>query len=48
MTSRLEALIRKARTVRMTAQEAEEQRRSFAYGYIKMENSRVTREMIDE
>jgi hypothetical protein len=32
----------------MSAREFEEQRRSFAYGNTKIENERITREMIDE
>ncbi len=48
MTEKLAALIEKARSVRMTARENEEQRRSFAYGNTKIENDRITRAMIDE
>lgn len=31
----------------LTEEEKEEQRRSFAYGNTKIENSRITREMVD-
>ena len=48
MTEKLSALIEKARSVRMSARESEEQRRSFAYGNTKIENERITRAMIDE
>jgi len=48
MTEKLAALIEKARSVRMSPREAEEQRRSFAYGNTKIENDRITREMVDE
>lgn len=43
----LEELIEKARTIAPNANEREAQRRSFAYGNAKIENSRVTREMVD-
>ena len=32
----------------MTAEEREQQRRSFAYGNTKIENDLITREMVDE
>jgi hypothetical protein len=48
MTEKLAALIEKARSVRMSSREAEEQRRSFAYGNTKIENNRITRAMVDE
>jgi len=48
MTDRLWALIEKARSVRMSPRKSEEQRRSFAYGNTKIENDRITREMVDE
>ena len=44
----LEHLLKKARTVRMTAAEQELQRRSFAYGNTRIENDLITRTMIDE
>lgn len=48
MTDTLKALLEKAKTVRMTPEQKEEQRRSFAYGNTKIENPRITREIIDE
>jgi hypothetical protein len=48
MTDKLSALIEKAKSVRMSQRESEAQRRSFAYGNTKIENERITREMIDE
>jgi hypothetical protein len=43
----LKLLIEQARRVEQTPAQREEQRRSFAYGNLKIENPRVTREMID-
>jgi len=48
MSEKLQGLIEKARAVRMSIQDAEKQRRSFAYGNTKIENDRITREMIDD
>ena len=48
MSTELENLIEWARKVRMSPEEKEEQRRSFAYGNTNIENSRITRAMIDE
>lgn len=48
MSEELRELIEKARKVQMSAQEREEQRRSFAYGNSKIENDRITRTTIDE
>ena len=48
MTEKLAVLIEKARSVRMSPRESEQQRRSFAYGNTKIENDRITREMVDE
>jgi len=48
MIEKLTALIEKARSVRMSARDSEEQRRSFAYGNTKIENDRITRKMVDE
>ena len=47
MTEQLAALIERARAIRMSAPEQEEQRRSFAYGNTKIENDSITREMVD-
>lgn len=46
--SELERLIKKAKTASVTADEREEQRRSFAYGNTHIENARITRKTIDE
>jgi hypothetical protein len=48
MTDRLRELLDEARKSVPTPQEKEEQRRSFAYGNTKIENSRITREMVDQ
>lgn len=44
----LEKLIAATRDIVMTPEQAEEQRRSFAYGNCRIETERVTREMVDE
>ncbi len=48
MTDKLQQLIDAARDRPMSANEQEEQRRSFAYGNAHIENDRVTRAMVDE
>ncbi len=48
MSKALKDLLKRARGVRMTPEEQEEQRRSFAYGNSKIENDRITRKMIDQ
>jgi hypothetical protein len=48
MPTKLESLLEAAKKTVLTPQEKEEQRRSFAYGNTKIENPRITREMIDE
>ncbi len=47
MTEATEKLISAAKLHQFTAAEKEEHRRSFAYGKTKIENSRITRELID-
>lgn len=47
MSEHLKELINAAKTVRMTQEQAEEQRRSFAYGNSKIENDRITRETVN-
>jgi hypothetical protein len=47
MTEKLSILIERARAVRMSDRDREEQRRSFAYGNTKIENDRITREIVD-
>lgn len=46
MSRKLLALIEKARRVRMSPQEVEEQRISFAYGNTHYEDDRVTRDQV--
>lgn len=48
MTNKLLQLLEAARSIVMTDNDKEEQRRSFAYGSAKIENDDVTREMVDE
>ncbi|MCO4319689.1 hypothetical protein M8997_021095 [Phyllobacterium sp. 21LDTY02-6] len=48
MTRDLQELIAKSRSIKMTENEQEEQRRSFAYGSAKIENDDITRDIIDE
>ena len=47
MPDELKDLIEKSRHVQMTPEEKEKQRRSFAYGNAKIENDRITRELVD-
>jgi hypothetical protein len=47
MTKDLDILIEAARKVQPSADQEEEQRRSFAYGNTAFENSLITREMVD-
>lgn len=47
MSDELLTLIEKARSVKMTSEQREEQRRSFAYGNAKIENDRITRATVD-
>ncbi len=48
MEEKLRALIEAAKAVKMTPEEQEIQRRSFAYGNTSMENGRITRDTIDK
>jgi hypothetical protein len=48
MSDHLQILIEAARTRSISAGELQAQRRSFAYGNTKIENDRVTREMVDQ
>ena len=48
MSEEIKLLIEKAAKIRMSPDDQEAQRRSFAYGNAHIENDRVTREMIDE
>jgi hypothetical protein len=47
VSEELNELIEMARTIQMTPEQAERQRRSFAYGNVKIENDSITWEMID-
>lgn len=47
MTDALKRLLEAAKTANPTAEQREEQRRSFAYGNTAFENDRITRDMID-
>ena len=44
----LAKLVEKAKAIRMSVGDREQQRRSFAYGNANIENAAVTKEMIDE
>ena len=48
MTNYLQELIEAGKQVPFSKAEREAQRRSFAYGNTRIENERITREMIDE
>jgi hypothetical protein len=48
MGDELKTLIEVAKRVTPTPEHREEQRRSFAYGNTAFENSRITREMVDQ
>jgi hypothetical protein len=50
MTNRLDELLKqaKASAAKMSPEEKEAQRRSFAYGNTNIENPLITREMVDE
>jgi hypothetical protein len=46
--SRLDELLEETKKLIPTAEEREEQRRSFAYGNTKIENAHITRETVDK
>ena len=48
MSEDLKQLLEAAKKVKMSPKDKEAQRRSFAYGNAKIENTRVTRQMVDE
>jgi len=48
MAAKLQELIDKAKGVKMTAEQREKQRRSFAYGNSKIENNRISRRSINK
>lgn len=47
MSDHLQMLIDAARSRAISPEELQAQRRSFAYGNTKIENDRITREMVD-
>jgi hypothetical protein len=47
MSDELTRLLEMARRAQMTPEQVEEQRRSFAYGNTRIENSSITRETIN-
>jgi hypothetical protein len=47
MSNELRQIIAAAKKANFTPEAKEEQRRSFAYGNTKIENSRITRELVD-
>jgi len=47
MSNNLQTLIERARAVKMTAADREQQRRNFVYGNTKIENKDITRDTID-
>jgi hypothetical protein len=48
MANDLKQLLDAAKQTELTPHEKEAQRRSFAYGNTKIENDRITRELVDE
>jgi len=48
MTDALKMLIDAAKTVQQSSEDAEKQRRSFAYGNTKFENDAITWEMVNK
>ena len=48
LAKHLDQLLDAARKHELSETEKEEQRRSFAYGNAKIENPRVTREIVDQ
>jgi len=44
----LKKLVEMAKRVEATGVQQEQQRRSFAYGNTKIENPRITRELVDD
>lgn len=48
MSRELDKLVKAARSIRMTPEQQEQQRRSFAYGNAGFENENITRKMVDE
>jgi len=47
MSERLKELLAKTRTTKMSAEQRESQRQSFAYGNTKFENDRIPRDTVE-
>lgn len=47
MSDEMKKLLDAARKADFSSEEMEQQRRSFAYGNTKIENSRITRELVN-
>jgi hypothetical protein len=48
MTKELQELLEAAKTIVVSEEQKEEQRRSFAFGNTNIENPRITRETVDK
>jgi hypothetical protein len=48
MSNELSELLAAAKKADLTSDDREAQRRSFAYGNTKIENDRITRELVDQ
>ena len=48
MTQTLQELLAAAKAARISPEQSEAQRRSFAYGNTNIENPRITRETVDK
>jgi hypothetical protein len=48
MTKELQELLNAAKDVKISSEQKEEQRRSFAFGNTNIENPRITREIVDK
>ena len=48
MSNELRELLAAAKKADLTSDDKEAQRRSFAYGNTKIENDRITRELVDQ
>ena len=48
MSKALKLLLEKVKKIAMTPAQKEEQRRSFAYGNTKIENPRITRQVVNK
>jgi hypothetical protein len=48
MTKELQELLEAAKKIEMTAEQKEEQRRSFVFGNTNIENPRITRETVNK